>query len=102
MHHGTCARPTPFLLIGPLRMRAEQHVDGDAAGHLGVLRAIDAHTAVDAQLFAEALRLLLGRLRTLEEQTGRSLLACVDWAKLWRSTGHIDGLWESKEAFVAA
>ena len=66
------------------------------------LRAIDAHTAVDAQLFAEALRLLLGRLRTLEEQTGRSLLACVDWAKLWRSTGHIDGLWESKEAFVAA
>ena len=65
-----------------------------------VLRAIDAHTAVDAQLFAEALRLLLGRLRTLEDATGRSLLACIDWGKLWRATGHIDGLWESAEAFV--
>lgn len=66
-----------------------------------VLRAIDAHTAVDAQLFAESLRLLLGRLRTLEDVTGRSLLACIDWGRLWRDTGHIEGLWESAEALSA-
>lgn len=53
-----------------------------------VLSAIDAHTAVDAQMFAEALRLLLGRLRTLEDVTGRSLLACIDWGKLWRACMH--------------
>ncbi len=54
---------------------------------------LDAHTAVDAQLFAEALRLLLGRLRRLEELTGRELLRCIDWVRLRKATGHIEGLW---------
>eukprot|EP00913_Durusdinium_trenchii_P029778 g27904.t1 len=39
-----------------------------------VLDQIDAYTAVDAQLFASAVRLLLGRLRHLEQITQRPLL----------------------------
>jgi hypothetical protein len=57
------------------------------------LARIDAHTDVDAQLFAAALRLFLGRLRTVEAQTGSSVLACIDWAKLKSSTSYIAGLW---------
>merc|ERR1712183_408647 len=41
-----------------------------------MLAQIDAHTDVDAQVFAAALRLVLGRLRTVEEATGASLLEC--------------------------
>ncbi|KAL3906704.1 MAG: hypothetical protein SGPRY_010451 [Prymnesium sp.] len=59
-----------------------------------VLSALDAHTEVDAQVFAAGLRLLLGRLRTVEERTGRALLQCIDWERLWRTTGHIPGLWD--------
>ena len=65
-----------------------------------LLSAIDEHTAVDAQLFAEALRLLLGRLRTVEEATGQELLKCVRWDKLWRATGHIPGLWAGPGAIL--
>jgi len=60
--------------------------------------ALDEHTAVDAQLFAAGLRLLLGRLRRVEEATGASLLACVDWTKLHRATYYIPGLWEGPGA----
>ena len=62
-----------------------------------VLAQIDAHTSVDAQVFAKALRLLLGRLRTVEEESGVSLLACIDWAKLHEATGHIPGLWSGPD-----
>ncbi len=64
------------------------------------LAQIDAHTDVDAALFAEGLRLLLGRLRRVEELTGRGLLECIDWRKLWKATGHIAGLWESEGVLV--
>merc|ERR1712008_360856 len=47
-----------------------------------MLAQIDAHTDVDAQVFAAALRLLLGRLRTVEDATGASLLECINWHKL--------------------
>ena len=56
---------------------------------------------VDAQLFAAALRLLLGRLRTVEERTGVELRRCIDWHKLWQASGHIPGLWISPDEFVA-
>lgn len=65
-----------------------------------VLAQIDAHTAVDAKLFANALRLLLGRLRRVEEMTGASLLPCIDWRKLWRKTDYIPGLWAGPGALV--
>ena len=66
-----------------------------------LLAQVDAHTRSDAQLFATALRLLLGRLATVEQATGKSLLACLDWPKLHRATGHIDGLWEGPDALRA-
>ena len=64
------------------------------------LALIDAHTEVDAQLFAEALRLLLGRLKAVEEATGASLLACLDWKKLYKATGHIKTLWRAEGEFI--
>ena len=64
------------------------------------LGLIDAHTEVDAQLFAEALRLLLGRLKAVEEATGASLLACLDWKKLYKATGHIKTLWRAEGEFI--
>ena len=66
-----------------------------------VLALIDEHTTADAQLFAEALRLLLGRLRTVEEATGEPLLECIDWRKLWRASQHIPGLWDGPNALHA-
>ena len=59
-----------------------------------VLAQIDAHTSVDEQLFAAALRLLLGRLRTVETMTGVSILKCIDWHKLRRTTQYVPELWE--------
>ena len=53
----------------------------------------DARTAVDGALFAAALRLLLARLRRVEEETGAVLLRCIDWEDLHQRTGYIDGLW---------
>ncbi|CAK9080736.1 unnamed protein product [Durusdinium trenchii] len=58
-----------------------------------VLDQIDAYTAVDAQLFASAVRLLLGRLRHLEQITQRPLLKCLPWRRLWQSTRYVPGLW---------
>ena len=58
-----------------------------------VLAKIDARTAVDGALFAAALRLLLARLRRVEEETGAVLLRCIDWEDLHRRTAYIDGLW---------
>ena len=60
-----------------------------------VVAKIDKHTTVDAQLFAAALRLLLGRLRTVEEATGLEVLKCIDWIKLKGTTDYIPGLWSS-------
>ena len=42
---------------------------------------------------AAALRLLLGRLRSVEQATGASVLACIDWGELHRATSYIPGLW---------
>jgi hypothetical protein len=61
-----------------------------------VLQRVDDITAVDAQLFAAALRLLLGRLRWVEGAAGVSLLECIDWEKLHRDTAYISGLWEGE------
>ena len=62
-----------------------------------LLERLDAMTAVDAALFAAALRLLLGRLRTVEAATGQPLLRCLDWAALWRGTRYVPGLWDGKD-----
>eukprot|EP00435_Cladocopium_sp_Y103_P049365 s542_g14.t2 len=58
-----------------------------------LLQKIDNFTAVDAQIFASALRLLLGRLRYVEQVTQRSLLRCVRWRRLWQTTRYIPNLW---------
>ena len=65
-----------------------------------ILAEIDARTTVDAQLFAAALRLLLGRLRTLEELSGAAILRCLDWQRLRRSTQYVPGLWEGEDALL--
>ena len=62
-----------------------------------LLAKLDEMTAVDAALFAVALRLLLGRLRTVEAATGKPILRCVEWAALWRSTRYVPGLWDGKD-----
>ena len=46
-----------------------------------VLQRLDELTAVDAELFGIALRLLLGRLRHVEEVTRVPLLRCVPWKR---------------------
>ncbi|KAL7545331.1 hypothetical protein ACHAWF_008682 [Thalassiosira exigua] len=58
-----------------------------------VLEMMDAHTIIDAQLFAAALRLVLARLRRVEELTGIFILECIDWLKLKQNTDYIPGLW---------
>ena len=63
--------------------------------HVDLLARIDAETEKDQKLFAEALRLLLGRLRRVEEVTGASLLRCVPWRQLFQRTRYIPGLWAS-------
>lgn len=67
----------------------------------GLLARIDAHTALDSALFAAGLRLLLGRLRRVEDLTGASLLRCIDWHRLHRKTEYIPGLWEGPEGLLA-
>ena len=67
----------------------------------GLLALIDAHTAVDAKLFAAALRLMLGRLRRVEEMTGTSLLKCVNWHKLRAATAYVPGLWTGDDALAS-
>ena len=54
-------------------------------------------SAVGAQVFAAALRLLLGRLRTVERLTGKEILRCLDWEQLQRSTDYIPRLWSGGE-----
>ena len=66
-----------------------------------VLALLDAQTAVDAALFAAALRLLLGRLRRVEQRSGASLLECLDWEGLHRSTSYVPGLWEGPDGLLA-
>ena len=39
--------------------------------------------------------------RTVEDKEQVPLLACLDWKKLHRATGHIPGLWESVDALAA-
>jgi hypothetical protein len=65
-----------------------------------ILAKIDAHTAVDAKLFAAALRLLLGRLQTVEERTSVSVLKCIDWYGLYTSTSYIPGLWTGADGLL--
>ncbi|CAJ1431126.1 unnamed protein product [Effrenium voratum] len=65
-----------------------------------LLRQLDEFTAVDARLFAKALRLLLGRLRSVELQTGAQLLPCLPWRRLWRSTRYVPGLWAAPEVLA--
>ena len=67
-----------------------------------LLAAIDAHTAADARLFAAALKLLLGRLRRLEELTGAELLRWLDWEKLRRTTEYVPGLWAGPDGLVGS
>jgi hypothetical protein len=57
---------------------------------------------VDARLFAAALRLVLGRLRTVEEATGAALLKCVDWGALRDATEYVPGLWTGPDALLSS
>ena len=65
-----------------------------------MLAQIDEHTQTDARVFAAALRLLLGRLKTVEERTGTALLSCLNWTRLHSTTHHIPGLWASPDEFI--
>ena len=65
-----------------------------------VIAQIDEHTTVDAQLFAAALRLLLGRLRRVEEMSGKELLRCIDWHRLHTTTHYIAGLWDGPDSLL--
>lgn len=58
-----------------------------------ILRKIDEHTRVDAALYAQAVRIFLGRLRSVEKTTGTSLLKCIQWNKFRAKTEYLDGLW---------
>lgn len=63
-----------------------------------LLAKLDAKTAVDAQLFAAAIRRLIARLRWVEEAEGIELLRCIDWMTLRRETGYIRELWDEGKA----
>ena len=82
----------------PLGYWVEYRNKGRSTGDLSanVVDMIDAHTSIDAKLFGEALRLMLGRLRRVEEITGTPLLECIDWQKLKQKTDYISGLWTGK------
>ena len=58
------------------------------------LQRLDKQTEVDAVIFAEGLKLILGRLKYVEEQTGVALLRCIDWDDLILNTSYIKGLWD--------
>jgi hypothetical protein len=58
-----------------------------------MLRNIDSHTAVDAALYGKAVRIFLGKLRTVEEATGTSLLKCIQWGKFRAKTSYLTELW---------
>ena len=58
-----------------------------------ILSKIDEHTSVDAALYAQAVRIFLGRLRGVEETTGTSLLKCIQWNKFQSKTEYLDELW---------
>jgi hypothetical protein len=83
-----------YLPLSALGTHPPDSLDAD------VLEKIDEMTKIDAQVFASALRLLLGRLRRVEEAAGVSLLKCIDWEKLHRDTGYISGLWEGPEGLL--
>lgn len=54
---------------------------------------IDDQTTIDAAVYGEALKLVLGRLRRVEDETGIHILECIDWQKLRTKTDYIAGLW---------
>ena len=58
-----------------------------------VIDMIDKHTTIDAKLYRQALQLVLGRLRRVEDETGIHILECIDWQKLKKKTDYIPGLW---------
>lgn len=66
-----------------------------------ILKIIDEQTSVDAMVYASAIRLFLGRLRYVEENTGTSLLKCIQWGKLYSQTEYIPGLWNGPNGLIA-
>ena len=62
-----------------------------------ILELLDAHSTVDSQVFSVALKLVLGRLRKVEELTGVSILECIDWQGLKERTDYIPSLWIGSE-----
>ena len=100
-----CACDSPLRLDGSHRKlghwvetRSEKRDPSTLPAEM--LALIDAHTTVDSQLFAAALRLLLGRLRHVEEVTGKAILRCIDWRALQRATSYVPGLWHGPEALM--
>ena len=58
-----------------------------------VMDMIDDQTTIDAAVYGHALKLVLGRLRRVEDETGIPILECIDWHKLRTKTDYIAGLW---------
>lgn len=50
------------------------------------------HTTIDSIVYVAALRLLLSRLRRVEELTDSHIMECIDWQKLKHKTDYVDGL----------
>jgi len=100
-----CACDSPLRLDGSHRklghwVETRSEKRDPSALPTEMLELIDAHTAVDSQLFAAALRLLLGRLRHVEEVTGTAILRCIDWQALQSATSYVPGLWQGPEALM--
>ena len=60
-----------------------------------MLQQIDDHTKVDGALYSQAVRIFLGKLKSVEEATGTSLLKCIQWGKFRAKTGYLTELWST-------
>mmetsp|Transcript_423 Transcript_423/g.1085 ORF Transcript_423/g.1085 Transcript_423/m.1085 type:complete len:953 (+) Transcript_423:294-3152(+) len=80
----------------PLGYWKEHRYQSRSLGSLSpeILAQLDDHTRIDRAVFVEAVRLLLGRLKHLEQVTGANVLECIDWDKFQRATHYIRELWD--------
>ena len=96
-----CSCHTGRLSLGLPRMNHGVKRTDPSSLTADVLERIDEHTKTDAAVFAAALRLLLGRLKAVEEKTGADMLSCLNWRKLHAASSHIPGLWAGPDEFIA-
>jgi hypothetical protein len=60
-----------------------------------MLQQIHDHIKVDVALYSQAVRIFLGKLQSVEEATGTSLLKCIQWSKFRAKTGYLTELWST-------